>query len=86
MFESARARRDAATGPVESYDELKKKAEDPGGFLLGHWCGSTECETIIHEETKATVRCLAFDQPEEPGRCVRCGNPSPRRVHFAKAY
>ena len=86
MLEAARARRDAATYPVETYDELRKKLEETGGFLLAHWCGSTDCETTIHDETKATIRCLAFDQPEERGSCVRCDNPSARRVHFAKAY
>jgi prolyl-tRNA synthetase len=86
MLEAARARRDAATIVVDGYDDFKSKNDAPGGFLLAHWCGSTECETAIQEETKATVRCLAFGQPHETGRCVRCGEPSPRRVHFAKAY
>ncbi len=86
MFEAARARRDAATFVVDGYEDFKAKNDSPGGFLLAHWCGSTECETAIQEETKATVRCLAFGQPRETGRCVRCGDPSPRRVHFAKAY
>ncbi len=86
MFDAARARREAATYPVDSYDEFKGKIESPGGFLLAHWCGSPECENAIQEDTKATVRCLTFDQPEEKGRCVRCGEPSSRRVHFARAY
>ncbi len=86
MFEAARARRDAATFPVDGWETFKEKIDSPGGFLLSHWCGSAECETAIQEETKATVRCLAFGQPGEKGVCVRCGEPSPRRVHFAKAY
>ena len=86
LFEAARARRDAATFNVDSYDEFKQKLADPGGFLLAHWCGQTECEQAIQDETKATVRCLAFDQPEEQGRCVRCDGESKRRAHFARAY
>ncbi len=86
MLEAARARRDAATCPVDSYEEFRRKIEDPGGFLLAHWCGATACEIAIQDDTKATVRCLAFGQPEEKGSCVRCGNPSTKRVHFAKAY
>jgi prolyl-tRNA synthetase len=86
MFAAALARREAATHVVDSYDAFKDTIESPGGFLLAHWCGRGECESTVQEETKATIRCLAFDQPEEKGRCVRCGEPSPRRVHFAKAY
>jgi prolyl-tRNA synthetase len=86
MLAAAKARRDAATSAVDSYDQFKATLESPGGFLLAHWCGETECETAIHDETKATVRCLVLDAPAETGRCVRCGKPSARRVHFAKAY
>ena len=32
------------------------------------------------------IRCIAFDQPEESGKCLICGGESTRRVHFAKAY
>lgn len=87
MLEAARARRDAATIEVNSYDEFKKKIEEPGGgFLLAHWCGDTACETAIHEDTKATVRVITFDAKMESGQCVRCNGASKRRVHFAKAY
>jgi len=86
LLQAARRRRDAATFEVDSYDEFKKKLADPGGFLLAHWCGSGECEEKVQEETKATIRCLAFDQPDEQGACIVCGGDSPKRAHFAKAY
>ena len=87
MLKAARDRRDAATIEVNSYDEFKKKIEEPGGgFLLAHWCGDTACETAIHEDTKATVRVITFDAKMESGQCVRCNGASKRRVHFAKAY
>jgi len=86
MFAAARARRDAATRSVDTFDEFRAAIDGPGGFVLAHWCGDTACETAIHEETKATIRCLAFDAPEEQGKCVRDSRPSTRRVHFAKAY
>ena len=79
-------RRDAATFEVDDYDEFKAKLEDPGGFLLAHWCGDGACETRVQEETKATIRCLAFDQPEEKGACMICGGASNKRAHIAKAY
>jgi len=86
LFAAARVRRDAATRSVENYDDLKATVDGPGGFVLAHWCGRTECEVKVQEETKATIRVLAFDQPDESGPCVVCGRPSNKRVHFAKAY
>jgi prolyl-tRNA synthetase len=86
MFAAALARRNAATYPVDTYDDFRAEVERRGGFLLAHWCEGPDCETAIQMDTKATIRCLAFGQPEEKGRCIRCGQPSPKRVHFAKGY
>jgi len=86
LLEAARERRDAATFEIDDYDAFKAKLEDPGGFLLAHWCGDAACEERIQDETKATIRCLALDQPEEQGACMICGNPSKKRAHFARAY
>ncbi len=86
MFDAALARREAATVSVESYDELKARVNGEGGFVLAHWCGDAACEAKVQEETKATIRCIAFDQPEEAGRCIICDGASPKRAHFAKAY
>lgn len=62
------------------------KPEIHGGFALSHWCGSTACEEAIKNALKVTIRCIPFDSADEPGECVYCGAPSPRRVIFAKAY
>ena len=86
MLAAAVERRAAATAEVDDYDAFKTRLEEPGGFLLAHWCGDGACEERVQNETKATIRCLAFDQPEEAGRCVVCGGASPKRAHFAKAY
>jgi prolyl-tRNA synthetase len=86
LLAAARSRRDAATTMVDTYDAFKATLDGPGGFVLAPWCGDTACETAIQDETKATVRVITFDGAPEAGRCVRCDNPSKRRVHFAKAY
>jgi len=86
LLELARERRDAATFDVSDYDEFKARLADPGGFLRAHWCGDSACEERVQAETKATIRLLAFDQPEEAGACLVCGGASSRRAHFARAY
>lgn len=74
------------TREIDSYDEFKVKIESEGGFFLAHWDGTAETEEKIKEETKATIRCIPFDQPKEEGKCMVTGMPSKGRVIFAKAY
>ncbi len=84
LFTKARDFRDANTFEVNSYDELKAKAED--GFLLAHWDGTPETEKRIKEELGLTTRNRPFDLKQEPGKCVLTGNASPGRIVFSKAY
>ncbi len=87
LLEAARARRDAATSRVDSYDEFKHKLDEPGGFVLAHWGGDAETERLIKEETGATIRCIPLEAPEEPPQpCIRGEGRSTRRVYFARAY
>lgn len=86
LFERARKFRDANSFEVNSYDEFKQKIEEPGGFLWAHWDGTRETEDKISAETKATIRCIPFNRPKEPGKCMVTGQPSHGRVVFAKAY
>jgi prolyl-tRNA synthetase len=85
LFNRARTWRDAAIHEVNSYDEFKKRIED-GGFYLAHWDGTRETEDVIQNETKATIRCIPFDRPKEPGQCLVTGKPSEGRVILARAY
>jgi prolyl-tRNA synthetase len=71
---------------VDDYQSFKSQLEGSGGFLYCHWCGDGVCEKSISDETKATIRNIPFDSPEESGSCIRCGNPSHQRVIFSKAY
>jgi len=70
---------------VDSWDEFKEKIE-AGGFVWAHWDGTAETEQKIKEETKATIRLIPTDGEKESGKCVYSGNPSERRVAFAKSY
>jgi prolyl-tRNA synthetase len=71
---------------VDSFDAFKEVLEDKGGFISAHWDGTAETEQKIKDATKATIRCIPYDAPEESGVCVFSGAPSKGRVLFAKAY
>jgi prolyl-tRNA synthetase len=86
LLERARAFRDANSFEVNSYDEFKKKIEEPGGFLWAHWDGTRATEDRIAAETKATIRCIPDDRRPEKGKCMVTGKESAGRVIFAKAY
>ncbi len=86
LFERARAFRDEFTFEVDDEKTFREKLEDPGGFLLAHHCGNTECEERIQNETRATIRCIPLDARPDKGTCPFCGAPSDMRVIFAKAY
>jgi len=89
--------RDANTRPIDSKEEFYEfftsknpaKPEIHGGFALTHWDGSRGVEEQIKNDLKVTIRCIPFDDPSNPpeaGTCPFTGNPSPRRVIWAKAY
>ncbi|WP_426755243.1 proline--tRNA ligase [Myxococcus sp. Y35] len=84
LFNKAKAFRDSHTFEVNSYEELKEKADQ--GFLLAHWNLDPKVEARIKEETGLTTRCRPFDLKQEPGKCVVTGEPSPGRIVFSKAY
>lgn len=71
---------------VDKWDDFLRIIEEPGGFIMAHWDGTTETEEKIKEETKATIRCIPFDSPEEEGKCIYTGKTSRRRVLFARSY
>ncbi len=85
LYETALRRQEEKTKKVDTWDEFKEAIE-AGYFVLAHWSGDAEVESKIKEETKATIRCISFDQKEESGKCVYSGEPSIGRVIFAKGY
>ena len=85
LFKKALNLREQKTRKVDTWDEFKTEIEK-GGFLLCHWDGTTETELKIKEETKATIRCIPLDNPQEEGKCIYTGKPSRQRVIFARNY
>ncbi|MCX5768668.1 MAG: His/Gly/Thr/Pro-type tRNA ligase C-terminal domain-containing protein, partial [Candidatus Hydrogenedentes bacterium] len=85
LYDKARQRLVERTRDCDSYEDYKANVE-AGGFYRIHWCGAAACEKQIQEETKSTIRCIPFEAPDEPGKCMVCGAPSSRRVIAAQAY
>jgi prolyl-tRNA synthetase len=94
LYARAKEFRDANTRVIESkkdfYDfftpKNPAKPEIHGGFALAHWNGSREVEEQIKNDLKVTVRVVPLDDSPEPGKCIFTGEPSARRVVWAKSY
>lgn len=78
--------RKANTFYADKWDNFVNILDNQGGFIMAHWDGTSETEEKIKEETKATIRCIPFDSPDEDGKCIYSGKPSKRRVLFARSY
>ncbi len=84
LFQRALDFRKSLTFEPADYAEFKAAVEK--GFAHAWWCGSSDCETKIKNETKATMRCIPLEQPGGQGRCIYCGQPAKDKAIFAKAY
>jgi prolyl-tRNA synthetase len=86
MFDKAKAYRDAHITKVDTWQDFEKTLDGEGGFISAHWDGTAETEEAIKQKTKATIRCIPLNNPQEEGKCILTGMPSKERVLFARAY
>ena len=88
LFESARdeAARRTFHDPG-SYDEMIEYLREAAGFVAAPWCGRTECEVRIKEDSSATIRCLPLnEEPAQSGACACCGRSAATAAVWAQAY
>jgi prolyl-tRNA synthetase len=86
LYDDALRFRDAHTTRVTTYDELRAAIDDPGGFVIGGWCGDAACETKVKDETKATIRFLPLEPDRPDGPCVVCAQAAVDTAAWAIAY
>ena len=74
---------------IEMNTSLGKQVKsiiNKGGFVRCGWDGNSETEAKIKKDTKATIRCIPFDEDPEELTCVLTGQQAKHEVIFAKAY
>jgi prolyl-tRNA synthetase len=94
LLERAQKFREANTRVIESKKDFysfftpenSAKPEIHGGFALAYWNGSREVEEQIKNDLKVTIRAVPLDDSHEAGKCIFTGEPSARRVVWAKSY
>ena len=85
LFSQAKEFMDKNTFTVSDYEEFKNQISI-GGFINCGWDGSIDTENKIKEETKATIRCILFEQNISNIKCIYSGKPAKFQVIFSKAY
>jgi prolyl-tRNA synthetase len=89
LFEQARSFREENTRHFEDdYDAFCAFLNEPGGFAVAPWSGTTESELKVKEDTKATIRVLQFGNEQEASgkKCIVTGEPARHTAVFARAY
>jgi prolyl-tRNA synthetase len=93
LYDRAKKFQEENTRVIESKKEFydffsaknPNKPEIHGGFALAHWDGSRKVEEQIKNDLKVTIRVIPFGEAEA-GKCIFSGEPSARRVVWAKSY
>lgn len=86
LIERARKFQDENTRDAQTYDQMKEILSTHGGFVRCYFEPDKAAEAKIKTETKATVRCIPFSQPDAAGKCIYSGQPTKTQVLFAQAY
>ena len=85
LFEQAQTFLKSNTTFVQTYTDFKSTIKK-GGFVECGWDGNPETEKTIKKETKATIRCIPFEQKISKLKCVYTNMDAKYRVIFARAY
>ena len=86
LFEKALKFQKDNTHKADTWEEFVDLLDNHPGFVYAHWDGTPETEDKIKELSKATIRCIPFNNLLEEGKCILTGKPSKQRVLFARAY
>lgn len=86
MYNKALKHREEHTHTAATWEEFTDIIENKQGFVKAMWCGETECEEAIKDETGASTRCMPFKQETLGNVCVHCGKPAKKMVYFGRAY
>lgn len=75
------------TSVARSHEEFLEIAENHPGFIKAMWCGDSECEDKLKDETGGVKsRCIPFAEEKLSDVCVCCGKPARHMVVWGRQY
>lgn len=85
MYQKALERRNSMLYEAKDYEEFKSIANAKNGFIKINFCGSTECENKIKEETGLKSRCI-IENEKPDGKCIICNKDASCKIYFGRQY
>jgi prolyl-tRNA synthetase len=72
---------------AHDHEEFLDIAQNRPGFIKAMWCGDSECEDKLKDETGGVKsRCIPFVEEHIADTCVCCGKPAKHMVVFGRQY
>ena len=87
LYQRALNNRNEKTFEARSLEEFLDIAENKPGYIKAMWCGETECEESLKEQTGGVKsRCIPFVEDHLSDTCVCCGKPARHMVIWGRQY
>ena len=87
LYERALKNLAEKTSVAQSKEEFLDIAENRSGFIKAMWCGESECEDILKDETGGVKsRCIPFVEENLGETCVCCGKLAKHMVVWGRQY
>ena len=72
---------------AHDHEEFLDIAKNRPGFIKAMWCGESECEDKLKEETGGVKsRCIPFVEEHLSDVCACCGKPAKHMVVWGRQY
>ena len=87
MYQKALDNLHTKTFEAKTHEEFLEIAEHKPGFIKAMWCGDSECEDTLKDETGGVKsRCIPFEEEHLSDTCVCCGKPAKHMVYWGRQY
>ena len=87
LYERALKNLSEKMSEARTHEEFLDVAENKPGFIKAMWCGDSECEDQLKDETGGVKsRCIPFVEEKLADTCVCCGKPAKHMVVFGRQY
>ena len=85
LFKTAEKKMKSSIVKIKTKAEFKKAVKDKK-WVRAAFCGDSEVELKIKEETGYKTNCIPFDQPKKLSKCFYTGKKAEYEVMFARSF
>jgi len=86
LFDKASKALSDNTHEASTLGELKRILSQKGGIVRVPWCGKSECEARMKEETGGKILNVPLAQKKSRHKCASCGEDALSLANFGKSY